>query len=213
MAKWTFQPIFANRMGDDELIASGLLDRYILGDISVDEARSVEAAAVRSPRVDARLGELRLGIEQLAISMAKVPPAELKERLLHAIATAAEVARSSTQPPILHAGSKASDFSPWIDRPEMVEDPANDNIFFLPFANNADGLTALVWMRKGAEPETHTDCLEQFLILEGTCDISFNNNVHALKAGDYLKIPLFMEHTVKVTSKETCRIIVQRLAA
>jgi mannose-6-phosphate isomerase-like protein (cupin superfamily) len=199
-------------MNDEELIASGALERYVLGHASPEEARRVEAASISSALVAAHLRVLRMGMERVAQQQAVAPSATAKSRLLDAIAEEV-AARDPDRPPVLHAGSKAADFARWIDRPEMVEDPANENIYFVPFANNSDGLTALVWMRIGADAETHTDCLEQFLILEGTCDITFNDQVHALKAGDYLKIPLYTSHTVKVTSKETCRIIVQRLAA
>ncbi len=59
----------------------------------------------------------------------------------------------------------------------------------------------------------HTHELEKFLILEGTCDITIEDEVYSLKAGDFLSIPLYNKHDVKVTSLNPCKAILQRIAA
>jgi mannose-6-phosphate isomerase-like protein (cupin superfamily) len=61
--------------------------------------------------------------------------------------------------------------------------------------------------------EIHHDEYERFLIVEGTCDITIEKKVHHLKSGDFLAIPLFANHTVKVTSNIPCKAILQRVAA
>ena len=113
----------------------------------------------------------------------------------------------------MHAGSTAADFAPWIDRPGMVRPPDAGDIHVIPFADNSDGASALVWLVSGSPEETHTDCIEKFLIVEGSCHIAFGQNVHVLEAGDVFSIPLYTAHTVKVTSAVPCKIILQRIAA
>jgi mannose-6-phosphate isomerase-like protein (cupin superfamily) len=55
--------------------------------------------------------------------------------------------------------------------------------------------------------------MEHFLIVEGTCDITIGDKVHHLVPGDYLSIPLYIDHDVKVTSITPCKVILQRVAA
>ena len=62
-------------------------------------------------------------------------------------------------------------------------------------------------------PEIHTKEYERFLIIEGTCDIKIGDDVFHLKAGDYKEIPLFIEHSLIVTSDIPCKVILQRVAA
>lgn len=59
----------------------------------------------------------------------------------------------------------------------------------------------------------HINELEKFLILEGTCDITIEDEVYSLKAGDFLSIPLYKKHDVRITSLNPCKAILQRLAA
>lgn len=169
----------------------------------------MEAAAVRDPELRARIDELQDGLVALAQRQAVPPPAGLKARIMASIA--AET--GSDRPPIIHPASKVSDYSRWIDVPGMERPSDAGEIFFIPFAENSDGQSALVWLATGAPEETHTDSIEKFLIVEGSCEIVFNGKVHALMPGDVLSIPLHTPHHVKVTSTIPCKIILQRIAA
>lgn len=200
-------------MTEQELVASGLLEQYVLGTLSADETAMVRRSIASMPGIRAEVEALEEALERLAMAQAKRPPAEIRARVLRSVAFDRAMHQNEGRPPILHPASKVSDYARWIERPEMVEDPTNENIFFVPFASNEDGMSALVWMRQGAEEETHTDCLEKFLIIEGTCEIIFNGRAHALRAGDYMSIPMHIPHSVKVTSEIPCRIIIQRIAA
>ena len=61
--------------------------------------------------------------------------------------------------------------------------------------------------------EVHTNELESFLILEGTCDITIGEEVHHLVTGDFISIPLHIGHSLIVTSNIPCKVILQRVAA
>jgi mannose-6-phosphate isomerase-like protein (cupin superfamily) len=200
-------------MTEQELAASGLLEQLVLGTLTAEQAAMVRTALASMPALRAEVEAMEAGLEHMAMSRSVPPPASARAGLMRQVALDVAVRQNEDRPPILHPRSKVSDYARWIDRPEMVEDPANENIFFIPFAANDDGMSALVWMRKGADEETHTDCIEKFLIIEGTCDIFFNGRAHPLKAGDHMSIPMHVPHSVKVTSEIPCRIIIQRIAA
>ena len=68
-------------------------------------------------------------------------------------------------------------------------------------------------LKHGAPTETHTNEYEKFLIVEGSCDLTIGTTVHHLNAGNYLSIPLYVSHDVKVTSAIPCKIILQRVNA
>jgi mannose-6-phosphate isomerase-like protein (cupin superfamily) len=116
-------------------------------------------------------------------------------------------------PPSLHMGSKISDYAEWLNRADLVpSDPVAD-IEAKIIGHTPQATTAIVWLKNGAPPETHTNEQEKFLIVEGTCDIMIGNDIHSMRPGDVLFIPLHISHSVKVTSDYPCKIILERAAA
>ena len=202
---------FAERMEGSSSITTEMIERYVLGQLSAAECLEVEAAAGRDAILFASIDSLQGGLEQLARMNAVAPPKELKQRVLAAVQEIEHEARF--RPPVLHAGSVATDFAMWVDRPEMVRPADAEDIHVIPFADNSDGLSAVVWLVTGSPEETHTHCVEKFLILEGSCHIEFPGKVIVLNPGDVFSIPLHTPHTVKVTSTVPCKILLQRIAA
>ena len=186
-----------------------MIERYVLGQLSLAEGRMIEAAASSDLALRARLNGLQDDLAALAQRRAISPPSDLKARIF---STIAEQNRSD-RPPILHQGSKASDYSRWIDGPDMTCPTVFDEVHFLEFGDDPDAMSALVWVKHGSPAETHTDCVEKFLILEGTCEVELNGTVQSLSSGDVFSIPLYTVHTVKVTSPAPCKFILQRIAA
>ncbi len=187
------------------------IERYVLGELPADQCRALEAAAGADATLRSLIDELQGGLECLARLNAVPPPPGVKQRILDAAESHAH--ERAMRPPVIHAASTAADFAPWTDTPEMVRPVDAEDVFFIPFADNADGLSALVWLVSGSPEETHTDRIEKFLIVEGSCQIAYRHEVHALEAGDVFSIPLHTPHTVKVTSTVPCKIILQRIAA
>jgi mannose-6-phosphate isomerase-like protein (cupin superfamily) len=74
-------------------------------------------------------------------------------------------------------------------------------------------VTAITWIKDFTPPEIHINQIEKFLIVRGTCEIVIGEKTHQLVPGDFLSIPLFISHHVKVTSMEPCLVILQRTAA
>lgn len=204
-------PTFTDRMTEQHANAMERIERYVLGLLPAEECREVEAAASADPSLRALIDELQGGMELLVRMNAVPPPVGAKQRILDAVRS--QTRESAIRPPVIHAGSKVADFAPWINRPEMVRPADADDIFFIPFADNSDGLSALVWLVSGSPEETHTDSIEKFLIVEGSCHIIYRHEAHALEAGDVFSVPLHTPHTVKVTSSVPCKIILQRIAA
>lgn len=68
-----------------ELIASGLLEAYVLGEGSGEERALVERLAASDPSVKAELEAIELALEQHAFHTAIAPPDHVRDRLMAAI--------------------------------------------------------------------------------------------------------------------------------
>ena len=118
-----------------------------------------------------------------------------------------------TFPPSLHKNSVIADFEPWLSRPDMTLPDSADDLYAKIIGNASGCNTAIVWINDYAPQEVHDAEHERFLIIEGTCNIIVEDEVHALVPGDYFAIPLHRHHLVKVTSSVPCKVIMQRVAA
>ena len=68
----------------------------------------------------------------------------------------------------------------------------------------------LVRVRHFVAEETHEDLLESFFILEGTCICFLGEHQIPLEAGGFLEIPMFIPHSVTITSDKPVLAILQR---
>jgi hypothetical protein len=68
-------------------IESGILELYVLGDVTPAERLQVEAMAAKHPPIKAELGEIERSIELYASENAAEAPEYLKERILNSLLT------------------------------------------------------------------------------------------------------------------------------
>jgi mannose-6-phosphate isomerase-like protein (cupin superfamily) len=116
-------------------------------------------------------------------------------------------------PPVLHKGSKLSDYAQWLNRDDMVLSPDFKDMYAKIIGSVPGTITAIAWLRNISVQEVHDNEIEKFLIVEGTCDIIVGEKAYNLRRGDYFEIPLHKVHTVKVSEDILCKVILQRVAA
>ena len=184
---------------------------YVLGILSAEERVEFERAMAHDPALRAEVLAEQEMTETLALENQVAPPSSLKGKLFDKI-DEIDSAQDNT-PPLLNPGSVAADYRFWLDQEGMAPPEQYDHLHFIPIAETEDGLSAIVWIKDFVPEEVHNDCIERFLVLEGSCEISFAGQTYSLKAGDYLSVPLHHPHTVQVTSEIVCKLIVQRHAA
>lgn len=199
----------------NEILESGLLELYVIGDLSEKENQMIENALIQFPSLKQEIHEIEKTFEAYALAHATEVPATAKPMLLTLNNYNERLAQGEIpqNPPVLNQESKVSDYQEWLDRADLQEPDEYDSMAGRIIGANEDKTTMIVWLKEGAPPEVHTDEIEKFLIVEGTCDITIGENKHSLKAGDYLEIPLFISHHVQVTSSMRCKIILERYAA
>lgn len=198
-----------------EYIESGILELYVMGSISAEEAVEVEKMMVLHPEVLEEVRAIEKSLEKYALANAVQPHATVKPLLLATLDYMQRLGsgEAPANPAIMNEASTPSDYAEWISR-EDFQNPENvEDIQVKLIAHTPQATTAIVWMRYMAPDEVHHAEHEKFLILEGTCNIIVDGKTHSLKAGDYFQIPLHADHRVEVTSKIACKVILQRVAA
>ena len=196
-------------------IESGILEMYVMGNTTPEETAEVEQMATIHNDVRKEIDAISVALENYAKANAIEPNPIVRTFLIATIDYMERMKKGEapSYPPVLQLGSKVEDYAEWLEREDLQrETPLEDGEARI-IGRTTEAITAIVWLNYGAPPETHTDELEKFLIVEGTCDITIDKDVHKMKAGDVLIIPLHVPHHVKVTSLYPCKIILQRVAA
>lgn len=206
---------FTKTMDFQQLIDSGLLELYVLGQTDEEENLLIEQLAAVHPEIVSEIDAISLALEQYALSHATAPDPIIRPFLMATIdftdrMKAGELPQSA---PLLHSGSAASDYTAWLNRPDMILPDDFQDVFAKILSYTAEAITAIVWIREMAPQEVHDREYERFLILEGSCDIHVEDQVFHLVPGDYFQIPLHKNHHVEVTSAYPCKVILQRVAA
>ncbi len=68
-------------------IESGILELYVLGDVTAEERAEVEAMALKHPAIKAELGEIERSLELYAEENAVEPAENLRDRVLNSLVT------------------------------------------------------------------------------------------------------------------------------
>ncbi len=196
-------------------IDSGILELYVSGITTDEETAMVKALSIEHLLIKSEIEAITHSLEQYALANPIAPDATLKAFMFAKIDFMERVQGGEIPgyPPALHQGSLLTDYQPWIDRKDMVLPETLEGFYAKIIGYTSEVTTAIVWIEDESPVEVHDKELESFLIAEGTCNITIDGKVHSLVPGDYLTIPLFKAHFVKVTSCFPCKVILQRMAA
>ena len=194
---------------EQEYLQSSQLDHYCLGLLSPDEANEVERLAGEYPVIRAELNRLAHGLATYAIEPI-MPSPSLKNQVMTALTQLGEVPVFDLNAlPLINAYSDADQ---WQRTVASMQPPTSyENLFGYELRHDAHVEQLVFWVKQAVEPEEHQDERESFLILEGRCECFVGGELVQLSAGDYIDIPLDLEHTVQVISETPVKAIVQRV--
>jgi mannose-6-phosphate isomerase-like protein (cupin superfamily) len=89
--------------------------------------------------------------------------------------------------------------------------PATVDAIFMQEINRNEHLMQLLVVSKVDVPEEiHEEECESFFILQGECACTIGDQVFQLSAGDYLDIPLHVNHDVKLLTPQVTAIVQRR---
>lgn len=199
----------------EEFIQSGILEIYIMGAASPEEAETVERMVATYPEIRQELDTIAQTMEAYAQAHAVEPKATIKPLVLATINYIERLKQgeSVTVPPMLSANSRITDYADWLNRPDMVLPTGAEGLYVKIISATPAATTAIVWLTGDLDNEVHHHEYERFLVIEGTCDITAGADIYHLNPGDYYNVPLHLKHKVKVTSAIPCKAILQRVAA
>ena len=181
-------------MNIKQYLASGILERYVIGDVSENERTEVDAMIEKHAEIKHEILELQHAFEAYAWVHAVKPPPALKAKLL---------AKAEAE----------SRLSLWIEKADQIpapDDSAYDHLYSKTLEKNEVNSVMLVWAKKGLPEELHTDILETFWVLEGSCDCFIGGEKTSMTVGDKMEIPLHIKHSVIVTSSHPLKVIFQQ---
>ncbi len=198
-----------------DYINSGILELYVLGMTTVEENIEISKLAAENSDIQIEIAAIEKTILLTSEEIAPELSPEIKALTMATIDYMERLKNGEEYvvAPSLNKNSKIADFITWIDRPNMQVSEDYETVEVKIISANPEVTTAIVWLKHGSPIEVHDNELEHFLIIEGTCTIKIGDEDHQLVAGDYLSIPLYIGHSVAVTSEIVCKLILQRVAA
>ena len=201
-------------MNIPDYISSGILEMYVLGDTDIAESLQVEQIAAEYPEVRNEINSISASLEAYAGAHAIKPDPIIKPFLIATIdfMDRLKAGEQPVAPPILHPEAKIQDYAEWLDRSDMKLPDYFTDVHAKIIGYTPEAKTAIVWIKDMSPQEVHDNEHEKFLIVEGTCTITIEDEVHQLVPGNVLSIPLYKNHTVVVTSDIPCKVILQRIA-
>ena len=199
----------------EEYINSGILEMYVLGMTSLEETANVNEMVHLHEEIRVEIEEITQTLQSYSANTSKEPSTALRPFVLAVVdyTERLKAGEPVTIAPTLNKNSKITDFNQWLDREDMVLPDDFDNMYAKIIGFTPEATTAISWVKSTSALEVHDNEYERFLIIEGTCNVKIGQENHLLAAGDYLEIPLHIEHTLIVTSQIPCKFILQRVAA
>lgn len=198
-----------------KFIESGILELYVMGKTDELENSEVLMMSDTYPEVFNEIVAIEISLEKYAKIHGVEIDISIKPFILATIDYTERMQNGELPefPPLLNANSNLNDYASWLNRSDMVLPVDFEEIHAKIIGYNEEALTAVIWLKNGSPAEIHDDEYEKFLIVEGTCTITIDNEEFNLQSGDFLSIPLYKQHFLKVTSNIPCKAILQRIAA
>jgi mannose-6-phosphate isomerase-like protein (cupin superfamily) len=195
-------------MNLQDYINSGILEQYCLGLLDSTEANQVASYCLQYPELRKELNSIEEAMEKMAAEKATPPPTQLKEKILGRLGFVGnEVLDINNLPPT----DAYSNYLSWLQAVEhlLPTEPFEDlNIQVL---QQTDKLAQMLVVAKVNVPdESHDNYAESFFILDGKCACTIDGKEVFLNAGDFLEIPLHVEHDVKMLTPTVTAILQYR---
>lgn len=196
-------------MNTREYIESGILELYCLGQLSEPENHDVEQMLAH-PAIKAELERIQRDLETRAAQQAVKPPAHLEAKVGSLIANLAK--EEKMNPNDLPLINKFSSYAAWLRLvPAQIPASIYQERYCQILTNTPTLMQMLVISTTDFEDEVHTDLHESFLILQGDCECTVEDQVRQMQTGDFMDIPLHTHHDVKIKSPYVVAIL-QRMA-
>ena len=194
-----------------EYIYSGVLEEYCLGMLDEEQSAFVVQMSMLYPEVKRELDNIQTAFEYFAQDNA----IEVNPRVRGNIISALEHTFSDT---VLDSNNlpeikKTSNLEAWLNFVEPFMPVVVEDIYMHVLRADDQIKQTLVVSRIDVPEESHGDVFESLLILQGECACTIGDTTIQMEAGDYIDIPLHIDHDVKVLSPYVVAIVQHRAVA
>lgn len=147
-----------------ELIDSGLLDLYVLGETNAEENLYIEKMSALHPEIQREINEIGIALEKYALNHAIQPDPIIKPFLLATIdyTTRLKAGEPVSLAPTLNEHASAKDYQQWLERPDMVLPADFEDVHARILSYTPEAITAIVWIKEMAPQEVHDQEYERF---------------------------------------------------
>lgn len=192
-----------------------LFRKYRAGQLNPEEEMKFRIAVQEHPELLSRLTQYDRQMEDLMLDAFSQPENKSKKVFKEGKFFLGLVSepKDSSSFPIFNPSTSTSEILPLIPSEILNPEKPYKNIRVQLIEKTDEVETLLVHLKDYMPPESHTDIIEQFFVLQGHCILKIGDKTITKKAGEYLKIPLFTLHDVQVTSSEPCVFVCQRISA
>jgi quercetin dioxygenase-like cupin family protein len=195
-------------MESQELISSGLLELYCIGQTNMEENRLVESMADKHSNIKEEINQINEALLNFADTFSIAPPPDIKSKILKRIQNEIEL------PPLLHQQTDVRFWNKYLKENGIEEPKEYEDLWMFNLPSDDSRVTYVVYGKHGGvEDPPHVDQDEYLLVLKGSCTINQNGKTEHYRSGDLIYIPKNTPHLAEVTSSETLIVVGQRIAA
>lgn len=185
-------------MNVTEYISSGILEAFVVGELSDSEELEVLKFAKLHPEIRSEIEEIERVQEKIAVQIAVTPPEHIWSDLLAKV-------KVDKVPLPLGKDSRIEDYQEWLDK---VKKPAEfENLHMEVIHEDKKNTTVIAWIKKGEEDHVHESYTEKFLIVEGSCDAIIGGVSKSYQKGDYVEFPIHVNHSYYITSDIPMKVV------
>ncbi len=195
-------------MNLQDYINSGILEQYCLGLLDSEEANQVISYCLQYPELREELNSIQAAIEKMATEKALDPPPQLKDKILGRLGFVGnEVLDINNLPPT----DAYSNYLSWLQAVEHLLPTEPFEGLNIQLLQQTDKIAQMLVVAKVNVPdESHDNYAESFFILDGKCSCTIDGAEVFLSAGDFLEIPLYAEHDIKMLTPTVTAILQYR---
>lgn len=195
-------------MESQRYLQGGTLEAYCLGLLTHEEEKEVLLMCSRFPEIKQELEAIELALEKMAMQTVITPPAHIKQSLLNRLGFKQPVPLNLQHLPVIDAQSYYGD---WLSAlAHLIPKNPADIIVFQQLTQTPQLNQSLVYTRMNIPEETHDDLIESFFILEGSCKCMVDGQEYILNPGDFLEIPLYVNHDITLLTPHVVAILQQQ---
>lgn len=182
-----------------QYIASGILEEYCMGLLNNVDEEYVTRMSLVYPEIKDELIAIEFALENFASLNAITPVHDLKNKIFRTLGL--ETSFPALDVNNMPLTNSEANHLQWLDAlKHLIPEEPDTDFYAVPITRKPGVEQTLIVIKHDVPEETHTNVIESFFILKGQCMCTVGNQMHHLRPGDFLEIPLDVDHDIQMLS-------------